>query len=84
MAEDEIQMTPRRAETLKMVAETPSRVVYDARTATYRVDGEKAANWDFRTLSELRQAGLIRPQRVTGESEVRPTQEGQKVLRNLP
>lgn len=85
MALEDIQMTPRRVEMLQKVAD--DQVQYDTGTATYLVKDAKGAwqparNWDFRTISELRQAELVRPTHVRGLTAVRPTREGQKALRS--
>jgi hypothetical protein len=71
-------MTERRREALRTVKH--DRVLYDGPQAAYLIDGEPARTWDFRTLSELRRAGLIEPEDVSVVSRVRITEAGASAL----
>lgn len=69
-----LPMTERRREALEAVSQ--DRVQYDGAQAEYLIDGKAARSWDWRTLSELRKAGLIEPQDVRGMSRVLITESG--------
>jgi hypothetical protein len=77
MTED-LSATPRRLETLARVRD--GRVSYDSLSASYLVDGESVAGWDWRTLSELRDAGWLEHAPGTGVVPVRLTSQGEGIL----
>ena len=74
----DLNMTERRLEILKIVSD--DRVQYDPKSAEYFVDNEAVGNWYRRTLSELRAAGMITPDRTDAASRVKITEQGAEHL----
>lgn len=75
---NDLNMTERRRKILEVVQ--ADRVRYDPRSAEYFVDNEAVGNWDRRTLSELRTAGMISPDRTDATSRVKITEQGAQHL----
>lgn len=74
----ELTPTERRRNGLRWVRE--GKVSYDPIAAAYQVKGETVTGWDWRTLSEMVQAGWIA---ITDEREVAKVQltaAGEKIL----
>lgn len=54
---DELRKTERRLNALRFISQ--GSVTYTPRFAQWRVDGEPVQGWDFRTFTELRDAGRL-------------------------
>jgi hypothetical protein len=74
---ENLTLTDRRKGGLRQVA--ANRVTYDPSRAAWMIDGHNASGWDWRTFSEMQQAGWIKWQSATRISEVVLTEEGKKI-----
>lgn len=79
--QQDLKKTTRRVSALRFIAQ--GDVTYSARDAQWTVAGETVAGWDYRTLTELRNApGLlvIRAAKDKGKSKVDLTAAGRRLL----
>lgn len=82
MASAELNLTERRLIVIELVH--AGRVTYDPAQAAWFVDDEQLGNWDRRTLTELRTAGLIASADPKKISKVSLTELGKSSVEGLP